>query len=80
MQKLRETMTDTLLSTYYYLDLGIIKILVLIFDILPYVFICTPPPTPTHQHPEGLQAIWDSGLGTIRRKRNFQRIHPMNCL
>lgn len=48
MQKLRETMTDTLLSTYYYLDLEIIKILVLISwhpALCIYLYPNPPPPT-----------------------------------
>lgn len=56
MQKLRETMTDTLLSTYYYLDLEIIKILVLISwhpALCIYLYLARQPPAP-HQHPDGL--------------------------
>lgn len=53
MQKLRETMTDTLLSTYYYLDLEIIKIIVLISwhpALCIYLYLARQPPTPTNTH------------------------------
>lgn len=61
MQKLRETMTDTLLSTYYYLDLEIIKILVLISwhpALCIYLY-----PSPTHNPPSPLPPTprWTSG-------------------
>lgn len=40
----------------------------------------TPPPPPPLPPPTNTQmdCIWDSGLGTIRRKRNSKRIHLMN--
>lgn len=49
---LKETMMDTLISTYYYLDLELIKILVLISCPM-YLFVPHPPthdPRPTNNH------------------------------
>lgn len=43
-----------------------------------YLFVPRPPTPNPHQHPHGLYAIWDSGLGTIRRKINSKRIHLTN--
>lgn len=48
MQKLRETMMDTFLSTYYYLDLEIIKVLVLISWHPALCIYLYPPPHPTN--------------------------------
>ena len=47
MQRLRETMTDTLLSTYYYLDLEIIKSCFNFLTSCPMYLFVPHPPTPT---------------------------------
>lgn len=57
---LRETMMNTLISTYKYLDLELIQILD--FDFLSYVFICTSstnPWPPSNQQPHGLGCLWE---------------------
>lgn len=43
-----------------------------------YLFVPCPPTPAPHTNTQ-MDCIWDSGLGTIRRKRNSKRIHLMNC-
>lgn len=51
-------MTDTLLSNYYYLDLEIIKILVLISTSCPMYLFVPPPPPPTPRWTSGHLEQW----------------------
>lgn len=73
MQQLRKTTMDT---TFYLILSGFRNDSCFPF-LTPcpmYLFVpCTP-----QQYPNGFQAIWQSGHGTIRKKINSKRIHLLN--